>query len=207
MLTEQNQIIKAGELLPGMSAISQEPVWLIALDQALENTGIAILSTGKGIIYTSVLKTNKNHIIENRLAYIDRVIEELIRELDPIDIAMEEVYPGLAGRTVSILSQVYCTMTNICHRVGKKFKVYSSSKLRRGSWVKKLDLDGTKAYCRKWLIEDLGEEQIKYLEDHETDAIGILWAMAVDKGVRKDNIKYMNIQKTPFDQLKILKKL
>ena len=105
------------------------------------------------------------------------------------------------------MSQVYCTITNICNRIGKTFKVYSSSKLRRGSWVKKLDLDGTKTYCKKWLIEDLGEEQIKDLEDHETDAIGILWAMALDKGVRKDNIKYMNIQKTPFDQLKILRKL
>lgn len=189
--------------------VKEQPICLIGLDQALQNTGIAILQIEpklkKGVIYTGVLKTNKKNKLEDRLSLIDKEIEKLLSRIKPELVGLEEVYPGLSGRTVAILSQVYSTITNACKRVDVEFISYSSSKVKKGSWVKKVGIEGTKEVCREWLIKEKGEG-IKELEEHEVDAVGILCAVMIDKGIEKDNIRYMDIKKIAnYTKLKELK--
>lgn len=173
-------------------------IWLVGLDQALLSTGVAVLSidleTKKGVIFTGVLNTNKKQKIEDRLSLIDREIEELLFDIKPQRVGLEQVYPGLSARTVAILSQVYSTVTNACNRKEVKFISYSSCKGKESSWVKKVGLKGTKELCKEWLVEEKGEI-IEKLEEHEVDAIGILFAVMVDHKIEKNTLRYIDIQK------------
>lgn len=173
-------------------------IWLVGLDQALLSTGVAVLSidleTKRGVIFTGVLNTNKKQKIEDRLSLIDREIEELLFDIKPQRVGLEQVYPGLSARTVAILSQVYSTVTNACNRKEVKFISYSSCKGKESSWVKKVGLKGTKELCKEWLVEEKGEI-IEKLEEHEVDAIGILFAVMVDHKIEKNTLRYIDIQK------------
>ena len=173
-------------------------IWLVGLDQALMSTGVAVLSIDleieSGVIFTGVLNTNRKEKIEDRLSLIDIEIEELLFNIKPQRVGLEQVYPGLSGRTVAILCQVYSTVTNVCNRKKIKFTSYSSCKGKKNSWVSKVGLKGTKELCKEWLVEEKGDI-IEKLEEHEIDAIGILFAVMVDHGIEKNTLRYIDIQK------------
>ena len=181
-----------------VSKTEKHKIRLVGLDQALMSTGIAVLCidlrSKRGVIFTGVLNTNRKQKLEERLSLIDKEIEKLLFDLKPHRVGLEQVYPGLSGRTVAILSQVYSTITNACNRRGVDFTAYSSCKRKKNSWVSKVGLEGTKELCKKWLVEEKGEV-IEKLEEHEVDAIGILFAVMADHGIEKNTLRYIDIQK------------
>lgn len=169
----------------------REEKWYIGLDQALSNTGIAIFN-GEDI-YTTVLKTSSKKAIEERLSIIDKYIDNLLKSLSPKIVLLEESYPGSHRNAAMRLAQVYSTVTNACIRNDIIYKVYRSSK-GKGSWPERLGIGGTKEYCREWLRGIKGEE-INNLEEHEIDAVGILWANIIE-------IQEYVLDKIPIIQIK-----
>lgn len=151
---------------------------VIALDQALENTGVAVFD-GKAI-YTTVFTTKPKESSSLRLHRIDSFLCSLLTTLQPQHIVLEESYPGRFRNSAMRLAQVFCTVTNACYRHQVPTTILHASAKQPNSWPAVLGIKGTKEYCKNWLLEIHPQKQdIEELEEHEYDAIGILWAKMV----------------------------
>lgn len=154
---------------------------VIGVDQALETTGVAICFLNIFHIYTFVFKTERKYSIEQRLHQIDFFFTGLFNKLNPACVALEEVYQGQFRTSALRLAQVYSTLTNACLRANLDYTTFASAKTKRNnSWTYSLGLNGTKEYCREWLLKtNESQSEILKLTDHECDAIGIAWAKIV----------------------------
>jgi len=151
--------------------------WYVGLDQALSNTGVALFN-GKEI-FTTVLKTSSTKPVEERLSIIDSYVDNLLKYLNPVEVAIEESFPGNHRNSAMRLAQVYATVTNACIRNKVSYRVYRAGK-GKDSWPNRLGIGGTKEYCKDWLKGIKGEDKIRELKEHEIDAIGILWANIIE---------------------------
>jgi Holliday junction resolvasome RuvABC endonuclease subunit len=169
--------------------------WVVAFDQALGNTGVAI-TNGK-IIYTTVLVTKSKLGLDNRLHQIDKFVTKVIETIFPEEIVLEVVFPGRFRNAAMRLAQVYCTITNACFRYEIPYTVMDSAIKTSDSWPARLGIKGTKEHCKDWLLTiHPDKETINKLAEHEYDAIGILWAkMVEDKAISVESIANLPIIK------------
>lgn len=153
--------------------------WVIALDQALENTGVAVFD-GKAI-YTTVFTTKPKESTCLRLHKLDSFLVSLISTLQPQHIVLEECYPGRFKHSAMLLAQVFCTVTNACYRHQVPMTILHASAKQPNSWPALLNIKGTKEYCKNWLLKvHQQEEELNELEEHEFDSIGLLWAKMIE---------------------------
>lgn len=169
--------------------------WVVAFDQALANTGVAI--TDGEVIYTTVLVTKSKLGLDNRLHQIDKFVTKLIETFFPGEIVLEVVFPGGFRNSATILAQVYSTITNACFRHEVPYTVLDSAVKTKESWPARLGIKGTKEHCKDWLLATHPDkETINKLAEHEYDAIGILWAkIVVDKAISVESIANLPIIK------------
>jgi len=167
----------------------------MALDQALENTGVA-LTDGKAI-YTSVFVTRKKYTTAMRLHKIDSFITRVIQQLQLSHLVVEECYPSRFRNAAMLLASVFYTVTNACMRYEIPYTVLQTASAKNSgvSWTNILGLKGTKEYCREWLRSLHPQtETINALEEHEVDAIGLLWAkMVITEAFSIEDIKLLPI--------------
>ena len=175
--------------------------WVVAFDQALGNTGVAI--TDGEVIYTTVLVTKSKLGLDKRLHEIDRFVTRVIETFFPEEIVLEVVYPGRFRNAAMKLAQVYSTITNACFRYEVPYTVLDSAVKTKESWPARLGIKGTKEHCKGWLLATHPDlETINKLAEHEYDAIGILWAkMVEDKAISIESIANLPIIKLVPDDL------
>jgi Holliday junction resolvasome RuvABC endonuclease subunit len=152
--------------------------YYIGLDQALNNTGIAV-TNGKKIVTTQIISTSKESSLD-RLIKLETVLTKLLQSLKPKKVYMESIYiPASRLKACSALIRVETTIQLLLARKSVEFLSMPASNRLSNSWPKQLKIKGSKEYCAEFLKPILPPGKIS---DHETDAVGILWGgLVLDK--------------------------
>ena len=85
---------------------------ILGIDPGTISTGIGVVDSISGELstpYHSVIKTRKNQTIEQRLTTIYDAIEEIILEMDPDEVAIEEPFVSENPRTAIAIGQAQAT--------------------------------------------------------------------------------------------------
>jgi Holliday junction resolvasome RuvABC endonuclease subunit len=149
----------------------------LALDQALCNTGIAILD-GKELLTTTFTTKSKNTTLVERLWALECILDLLCRKYKPDKVYMEEIFAR--NKTGATLSRVESIVQRYLHVSGIEYVSLSPIKSRANSWTGTLGLQGTKEFCKAWLDPYIGDPATT---EHEIDAVGILWGGLVLDGI------------------------
>jgi Holliday junction resolvasome RuvABC endonuclease subunit len=153
--------------------------YYIGLDQALNNTGIAV-TNGKRVVTTQIINTSKQSSLE-RLELIEQSLTKLFMSLKPKMVFMESIYiPASRLKSCSALIRVEACVQLLLRRRSIEFESLPASPRLKTSWPKQLGIAGSKDHCVQFLKPILPKGKIS---DHETDAIGILWGGLVLKGL------------------------
>lgn len=143
----------------------------IGLDQALNNTGIAV-TNGKEIVTTQIINTSKEDVLD-RLVTIEALLTQLLMTVKPKVVFMEGIYvPASRIKSCMALIKVETLVQLLLKRRSLDFTSLPSSPRLRTSWPNQLGISSSKDKCVEFLKPILPKGKIS---DHETDAIGILW--------------------------------
>lgn len=150
---------------------------ILSLDQALANTGV-ILYKDKVIQKITTIKTNNKELIEDRLIAILKNTEKLIEENNIDKVLMEKVYTprGSAGAW-HLLLMVEAVLKVHIKRLGISIETIETSIKCKHSWKYLLNLKNDKKEMLK-----LARQFYPKINEHEADALGILFAGLVING-------------------------
>jgi Holliday junction resolvasome RuvABC endonuclease subunit len=147
-------------------------MYFIGLDQALNNTGIAV-TDGKKIVTTQLALSSKQDSLE-RIYKIEQTLDVILRQFKPQQVFMEGIYiPASRLKACSALIRVETCVQLLLLRKKFPFLSLPSSPRLATSWPKALNIAGPKEHCLELINPVLLD---KTTSDHETDAVGILWA-------------------------------
>jgi Holliday junction resolvasome RuvABC endonuclease subunit len=152
----------------------------LGLDQSLNNTGIAV-SNGKQTVVTLQKSPVKLTELE-KLYELELLLQNLIQVLKPKRIYLEQVY-YVRFRIKSALSllRVETTLKLVCLRENVECTSLSANPKEADSWPKLIGATSTKEATAKLFLPKLNDDSTT---DHETDALGILYA-----GIIKDTTR------------------
>jgi Holliday junction resolvasome RuvABC endonuclease subunit len=152
----------------------------IGLDQSLNNTGIAVTNGKKT---TVTLQKSSAKLTELQKLYeLELLLINLIQTLKPKRVYLENVY-YVRFRIKSALSllRVETTLKLVCLREKTEQTSLSANPREADSWPKLLGVTTTKEATAELFLPKLKDDTTT---DHETDALGILYA-----GVIKDTTR------------------
>jgi Holliday junction resolvasome RuvABC endonuclease subunit len=151
----------------------------IGLDQALNNTGIAV-TNGKKIVTTQIINTSKEDVLD-RLVSIEGLLTQLVTSIKPKVVFMEGIYvPASRLKSCMALVKVEALVQLLLRRRSLDFLSLPSSPRLKSSWPNQLGIASSKDKCVEFLKPILPKGRIS---DHETDAIGILWGGLVSRKI------------------------
>ena len=150
---------------------------ILALDQALANTGVVLYSNNK-IETITTLKTKKEDELEERIIKLYKDLETLIDENNVELVFLEKVYtPRGLPTSWHLLLQVEAVLkVNFRMKQVATCSISSGSR-QKDSWKRMLNVTGDKKEMLK-----LCRQYIPKINEHEADALGILLAGLILKG-------------------------
>lgn len=166
----------------------------LGLDQSLNNTGIAITNGSKTAI--TVFRSRAKDSELQKLVELERVFTELLTAYEPTRVYLEEVYTvRFRIRSSLSLIRVETCLRLTCERLGVPHRSFSASPRHPESWPKAIGAKSTKIATAELFLPLINDATTT---DHETDALGILYAGVITDtkktkaGMMKTPIKRVN---------------
>ena len=156
--------------------------YYVGLDQALLNTGVAMCQPHAKQIVVRTLVTDSKCSIYERLFEIEREIDWVTSLQETLHVWLEKPFTprgGASRKTALDLIRVETIITNLLYRKNSPFDILDSSPRAKKGWPKTLGILGTKSFMQT-RIYAFSKAKVN---QHEADAIGILWAGLVQSGI------------------------
>lgn len=152
----------------------------IGLDQSLNNTGIAVTDGKKTVI---TLQKSPAKLTEfEKLYQLELLLVNLIATLNPKRVYLENVYvTRFRIKSALSLLRVETTLKLVCLRQQTEQTSLSANPREADSWPKLIGVTTTKQAAADLFLPKIKDDTTT---DHETDALGILYA-----GVIKDTTR------------------